>query len=128
MKIIVTGNAYVATTSIAAEDIKLVKKYKPEALKVTDEEGNELFAMGYVEGKSGVGKNYITFGGTSRTSEGKATLTGLIPAEKDPKEYVAELFGAVIPYVNKMEEAIPAVVREVKENRQKLLDSIEVVG
>lgn len=126
MKITIVGNAYVATSVLSVEDIKLVRKYKPDALKVTNEEGSELFALGYNEQKPGVGTNYITFGGTSK--DGKATFTGLLTNTEKAKEVVAEMFGAAIPFINALEETVPVVAKSINDYRNGLLESIEIVG
>jgi hypothetical protein len=129
MKITITGDAYVATTSIKAEDIELLRKCKPEALRVIDKDENEKFALGYNEGHSCVGDNGITFGGRSRNGDGTATVTGSIPAGTEKvKEYIVEKFGAAIPYVNQLEKSIPDVVAEVKAQKAALLENIVVAG
>ena len=129
MKLSVIGDAFVATSAIKAEDIALVAKYKPDALKIKDKDGNDVFSVSYVkDGKSSIASFGVTFTGESRGENGGfATLTLTLPAgTTDAKKYVAELVGSVIENVGKLEESIPAVVAEIKATRAALLDSISV--
>lgn len=118
---------YVLTSTLKKADIELVKKYRPGALKIKDSDGNEIFGMSYVAGKSCISKNGVTFGGVN--ADGFAIVTGDIP-EKFPEgtpnagEYVADLVGAAITYVNTLEADLPAVVTAIKNERAALIGGI----
>lgn len=131
MKITITADAFALTSAIAVSDITTLKKSNPSALKIRDEEGNDLFAVSYVEGKPSVSAAGITFGGKSRGEDdaaGKATFTGMIPAGvKDAKDYVAEVFASAITYLAQLEETVPAAAQKVATDRKNLVDSIEVI-
>lgn len=119
-------NKYVLTSTLKKEDIDLVKKYRPEALKIKDSEGNDVFAMSYSEGKSGVSKFGITFGGTGKT--GYAIVVGnlpaTLPAGVSAKDYVADEVGSALAYINKLEASLPEVVAAIKSERNTLVESI----
>ena len=78
MKITINGDAYVLASEIKAEDIELLKKYDPDALKIKDKDGNDKFSVTYAEGKSGIQKftdsACATFGGKTRDDAGNAAL------------------------------------------------------
>lgn len=129
MKLSVIGDAFVATSTIKADDIALVAKYKPDALKIKDKEGNDVFSISYVaDGNSSIAPFGITFTGKSRGEDGGyATLTQKLPkGTTDAKKYVADAVGGVIEHVNAIEESLPAVVEEIKTTKAALLDSITV--
>ena len=130
MKITITADAYALTSDLAVKDIELLKKYNPDALKITDEDGNVKFAVGYSEGKPNIASFGVTFGGKTRDEAGKATITGVIPSDvktaEGAKEFVAEKFGSVVAYLKQLEETVPKAAKEVADARKALVDSIVV--
>ena len=118
---------YVLTSTLKKEDLDLVKKYRPDALKIKDGDGNDIFGMSYVAGKPCVSKNGITFGAAN--SDGFAIVVGDIP-EKLPSEnanageYVADIVGAALTHINALEKSIPEVVTAIKQERTALIGSI----
>ena len=129
MKITIYGDVkkYVLTSTLKKETLELVKKHRPDALKVKDSEGNDVFGMSYLADKSCVAKNGITFGGVN--SAGFAIVTGDIPAKlpdgtTNAAEYVADVVGAALTHINSLEEAIPAVATAIKTERAALINGI----
>lgn len=118
---------YVLTSTIKKEDLEIAKKYRPDALKIKDSDGNDVFGMSYVAGKPCVSKNGVTFGAAN--AEGFVIVTGDIP-EKLPEgttnagEYVADIVGAAITHINAIEATLPDVVAAVKAERKALIDGI----
>lgn len=130
MKLTITADAYALTSDLAVKDIELLKKYNPDALKITDEDGNVKFAVGYSEGNPNIASFGVTFGGKTRDEAGKATITGVIPSDvktaEGAKEFVAEKFGSVVAYLKQLEETVPKAAKEVADARKALVDSIVV--
>lgn len=121
---------FTLTSSLKVEDIALVKKYRPGALKKKDADGNDIFAVSYVEGKPCVAPNGITFGATSAEG-GFAMITGVIPenlpANTTAGDYVADKVGSALAYINEFEASIPEVVNAIKTERAQLIGGITVV-
>ena len=117
---------YVITSTIKKEQIELVKKYRPNALKVKDAENkNDIFAMSYLEGKSCVGANSITFG--SANDAGNLIATGDIPNglnKTEAKEWLADKVGAVQAHVKTIEDKFDTLVEEIEASRKTIVDSI----
>lgn len=119
---------FALTSTLTKDDILLAKKYRPAALKKQDKDGNDVFAVSYVEGRPCLSANGVTFGAASHNG-GYALITGDLP-DKLPGgcagygEYVADMIGAALPLVNEFEAAIPAVVSGIKAERTALLESI----
>lgn len=134
MKITISGDAYVLASEIKAEDIELLKKYDPEALKIKDKDGNDKFTVAYAEGKSGIqkftGSAGVTFGGKTRDDAGNATITGTLPAgligKDEAKAFVAELVTPFLSYLNQLEQSIPEAAKKIRTERSALLDKITV--
>lgn len=118
---------YVLTSTLKKEDLELVKKHRPDALKIKDSDGNDVFGMSYVAGKSCISKNGVTFGAVN--AEGYVIVTGDIP-EKLPEgtpnagEYVADLVGAAMTHIKTLEEKLPTVATAIKTERAALIGGI----
>lgn len=121
---------FTLTSTLTKDDIALVKKYRLNALKIKDADGNDVFGMSYVDGKHSVSKSGITFG-SAACEGGYAMIVGEIPADlpanTSAKEYIADLVGAALPSINVLEEAIPAVVAAIKSERADLLSGVTEV-
>lgn len=128
MQVKIMANTYALTSAIKVEDIELLKDRQPSALKITDEEGNEVFAVSYAEGKSCVTNFGITFGAKARDNSGAAVLTGIIPAtaktNDEAKAYVEQTLHQAIAYLTLLEERIPAAAHKVKAEKEALMNSI----
>ena len=129
MRIALVGDALVLTSTLKVEEIELLKKYKPDALKIKDAEGNDVFAIAYKDGCPGINNKGITFSGESRDGNGYATLTANLDLNEgeDPKEAVADIIGTPAVKVNEIEAAAPAALAEVLAARAALIDSITVL-
>lgn len=129
MKVTITGNACVLTSTIKVEDIKLVKKYKPEALQVKDDKGNEVFRIAYTEGKGSIAPFGITFGNKSLDGNGFAQVSGIFEGgvnEENVKEVAADTIAPIQDYLTKLEETIPAAVEAITASRKAIMDDIVV--
>ena len=71
-------------------DWEVVKKYRPQALKIVDEESKEeLFGIGI--GSNSINNYGVSFGGVSNDEMRFAAMTMLIPPDvEDAAEYVAD--------------------------------------
>ena len=79
-KITIAGSSFVITSEVSLADLELVKKHRPKALKIIDEETKEeLFGIG--TGSNSVNDVGISFGGVSNDDQKLATVTMTIPAE-----------------------------------------------
>ena len=130
MKICITGVAYTLTSDISINDIELLKRYNPDALKIIDENGNHKFAIDYCEGNPSTTPFCIVFGGFTRDEAKKATATGALPSgmssDEQAKEYVAEIFGKIIANLKSMEVSVPVEAKRISDERQALIDSIDI--
>ena len=125
-KITIAGNSFVVTSSISMANLELVKKHRPKALKIIDEETKEeLFAIGI--GSNSLNAVGISFGGVSNDEEKLATVTMPIPSDvEDAQEYVTEKAGAALVNLNRIESGINEVLEEIQEEQKKVIDSITV--
>lgn len=122
----VIGNAVVIESAIKFADIEQVKKYRPDALTLTDEEKNPLFRID-VGSKPQANEFGIVFDGKTHDENGYATYTQLIPATGgNVKDAIADIYGKTVLLLTKYEEAFPAVLADIKAEREAVLDSIKL--
>ena len=127
MKVSITGNAFALTSTLTVKHIMLLQKYNPDALCLTNKDGDVIFSVSYAEGKDAIAKFGVTFGGKGHTAEGFATYTGMIPCgTADVKEYVADLVGAVKANLEKVEAQAAEAARTVETDKAALIDSIVI--
>ncbi len=128
--ITIAGESVVVTSALTLEEIKLVEKYRPNALKLKGgEDGKEtVFFVGTYRNKNGmINKNGAEFGSASHDGSGRATITFPLPqVDGDVKEAVADIIGTAILDLNKVEAAIPAVIEEIKAEKADVLSNISV--
>ena len=126
MKVKVVGDAFVLESSVKVSDFELLKKHKPSALRITDEEGNDVFAVDYSAGKGSISKFGITFNGVSRDEKPTLIYTGILPANTaNAKEFVADVIAPAYANLKEIEANIAEDAKEVADERKKLVDSIE---
>lgn len=129
-KITVAGESVVVTSDVKLEDYKVVAKYRPEVLQLKGGEGNKevVFAIGITSNPRGsINQVGAEFGAEAHDGSGKATITLELPrVDGDVKETVAEMIGAAILSLNKIEENIPSIIEEINTERANILSNIDV--
>ena len=127
IKIFKNLKQYTLTSTLKKEDIELVKKYRPGVLKKKDNDGNDIFAMSYIEGKPCVAANGITFGAADVDS-GCAMIIGnlpeTLPENTTAGDYIADKVGSALEFVNEFEATISEVAAAIKYERAELIGSI----
>ena len=130
MKITIMANTYALTSTIKVGDIELLKKRNPGALKIKDEDGNDVFAISYAEDKGCVSNYGVTFGAKARGNSGAAMLIGTIPSSaktnEEAKAYVEEVLHVAGVYLSLLEESVPAAAAKVTADKAALMDVITV--
>ena len=129
-KITIVGDAVVITSAVKLEDIKTVAKYRPKALTLMGgEDGKEpIFRLGVTNGTGNITKYGAEFGSETHDEQKKAVMTLVCSGGAgDIKEAVADSIGAFVLNLNKLEETLPTVLAEIQQEKDKSLESIEVV-
>jgi hypothetical protein len=126
--ITVVGNSYVVTSDIPAADLERVKKYRPSALTLVDEETKETyFRVGVSSGASSLNDNGINFGGVTNDEEKLATATLSIPSDvEDVKAYVLDKAGVAISNLDKVESGITTALEDIKQEHDSIAERIIV--
>lgn len=130
-KITIAGDAVVVTSEMTLEDIKTVKKYRPDALILKGgEDGKEpIFKLGVCNGAGNITKYGAEFGSETHDDDKKAVMTLICKCENgEIKEVVADTIGAYVMNLNKLEETLPAVLEEIKAEKEQIMANITVTA
>lgn len=125
-RVTVVGNAVVITSSMKLDDLKVVQKFRPDALVLRDEHNEPVFAIGIGTGNGAVNKYGVTFGGASRNAEGKAVATldaANFPGD-DIRQAIADGIGGALVQLQKLEETLPAILAEITAERSAVMERI----
>ena len=125
--ITIAGNCFVVTSTVSMADLELIRKHRPKALKIVDEETKEeLFAIGI--GGNSLNAVGISFGGVSNDEKKMAAVTMPIPSDvEDAAAYVAEKAGTAIINLNRIEANIGRVLDEIRAEHRRVTDNIRIV-
>lgn len=127
-QITIAGNSYVVTSAISMEDLEKVKKYRPAALTLKDEETKETyFKVGIGTGTASLNDHGVSFSGVSNDDKKLANATLTIPSDvEDAKAYVLDKAGMAIANLNKVEEAVTGALKDIKAEHDKIVQNIKV--
>ena len=129
-KVNIAGNCYVVTSDVSMSDLETVKKYRPTALTLVNEETKEPFFKVGVGSTSSVNDHGISFSGVTNDDKKLATATLPIPADSihdgDAKEYVLDKAGLALANLNKVEAGIATVLKDIKAERDTISANIKV--
>ena len=118
---IVMASACVIKSTLTPEEIRNIKKLRPEMLEMVDEDGEPVFAIDIDENIPGTLNKYGACFGNAVSEDGKATITVVIdPAAEDPAKLVEEQFGHALLMLAEMEEAIAEEMPNLKAEERKI--------
>jgi hypothetical protein len=130
MKITARGSAIVFESTLTVEEIKVVAKNRPDALKKYggDDGKDELFSIGLTSGEGGISPAGARFSKSSFSQEGKATITLVIDSDVDPdkvKDAIVEQYTGAVGYIEELESTVPAIARDIIAAQDALRAKIE---
>lgn len=127
-KVNVVGSALIVTSELKTSELELAAKYRPSALKLRDEDGNEIFGVQLGTPCHGsIGTFGVVFDTTS--PEGKAQVTcAFAPKDtaEETKEAIADQIGKALINLAKFEEAFATVAGEITKERNGIMSNITV--
>lgn len=127
----IAGSACVIESAHTLDDIKMLEKYRPNALALYEGEGSkkeEVFRIGSSAKGTGSINTYGATFGPQASSSGKATITMMVPeGTENAKNWAAEVIGVSIIKLNKVEEQFADALAEVREERDAVNSTITVM-
>lgn len=127
-KIKIVGDAAVVTSAVLLEDLKTLKKFKPNALKLIDSESKEEIFSTAIGDKASFSKFGIVF--TSADGEGKATATLTLPigmTNEKKIEYVKDTYGYGLLNLKTLEDQIKSIMDTTAGEFAAMANSIEII-
>lgn len=120
MKVINLKNygVIVFNTSLTKEAIEKLQKHNPSALKIQDENGNDIFAIGF--GSGSITEYGVNFDKVD--SEGKALIS--VQATKTNEE-IADEYAKILIKVKEIEEKALAAYEALVEQLLEISNTIE---
>lgn len=126
MKIKILGTTATIKSDIKIKDIELLEKFKPEALVLKNEKGNEVFRVAYGEGISN--NHGITFNENIKGYAGISLCNDAIDISKDDvKKSLVEFLAPIQVNLQKITEQINTVAPAIRKTNKELEDIIEFV-
>ena len=123
MKVKVVGTALIITSTLKVAQVEAAKNFAPDALKVFDDEGNQVYAVATGETAS-IGKFGTTFNGAD--AEGNLQATVVIDNAADKKKYVTEQYGLAIAGLAQAETLVAEEIESVLATVNGALSEMEV--
>ena len=118
--------ANVSVAGAAAIITSGLKKYRPEALTLYDEDDEPIYAIDYDEGPGSINRNGAVFGAATN-ADGYATITVVLdPAEEDKKQLVIDKLGAALLKLNELETGLAGLDEELSAEEAEILSHITI--
>lgn len=129
-KINVLAKAVVVTSTLKIDEIKMVGKYRPEALTLFEGEGDKkepVFRIGLTRGAGEINQYGASFSENTPGDGKEAQVTMILPdGISDVKEYVSDAIGRAVIKLNKLEATIPGIIEEIKAEKAEIEANIVI--
>lgn len=126
----IVGGVAVIESGAALATIKKLQKYRPDSLTLFEGTGKDkepVFVVGAGSGHGTINRYGVSFG-TATTTDGKATVTLMIPeGTTDAKAWVKETVGVAILNLNKVEGQFESAVAEIDAELAAIESNISVM-
>lgn len=130
-RISVVGKAVVLISDVTLEDYKTVYKHRPDALCIKDENGTETFRV-MVGTPSAPSKYGVSFCEKTNGTDGLACVTlglaKLPDTQEELKCFLVDSFGTLITNLGKVEENISSIIDDIKEEKDAVMQSINIIA
>lgn len=127
MKFTLAPKTMVAVSDITIAELKELEKFNPEALKLKDDKGNDVFVFA-IASKGSVGKFGVSFDGESLDGKGFATATVALPVTgvNDTRKLANDIVAPAMRNIVALEEQIGDALLELNECRERAAAAIVI--
>lgn len=131
-KITVAGTAVIVTSALKLDDIKLIEKYRPDALVLKGgEDGNDpVFRIATTtEGHGSINRLGVEFDSATDNEEKLAAVTVIREGGfgENVKATVSDAYGLAVLNLNKLERQLEGALREIAEEKAAIDRNITVL-
>ena len=120
----VLGNAAIVESDILLDDLKLIKKYRPDALVLKDEDGAPYFMVGIADDPAGEADKFGFIASPTATNEGYAQVTLMVDIDDNIIDRLEDELGACLINLDEIEKAVPGLIDEIKAEREAVRSRI----
>jgi len=124
MNVKVVSTALIVTSTITAAQMESAIHYCPDALKVTDSEGNVLYRAAKAD-EASLSEFGIVFNGVS--TDGNLQATVIIPDVEDKKDYVAKTYGLALAQLSAAETVIVEEIEATNARVGGAISDMEII-
>lgn len=126
-KAVVTGGAIVVSSIATPEELRTIKKYRPDALKLVDEKTKNVQYLVSIAGGLGELNGNGAIFGQHADAEGKATITIGAPDDvSDVRNWAIENLGSALLKLNKVEQQFAEQLSSIAADRAAIEASITI--
>lgn len=123
----IAGNMYFVESKYNKEELETVAKYRPNLLKLFDEDKKPTFAVGYGN-TSSISPFGVTFSEETQAEKPVACLTMPLPCGAGKaKDRVVEAVGVVILRLNEVENNIATALEEIEAEKAEVAETITIL-
>lgn len=129
MKATVKFNTVFITSAYSIEQIERVKKYRPKALVLLDDDKNLVYSIGVTRGTGSWTKYGIAFAGNTAIGQKVACISVQLNGDMNPdqiREQIRDVFGAALMYGDKIETQMAKALDEISEDEASMDSRISI--
>lgn len=128
-KLTIMGDTIQLTSDLTKEEVRRVENYAPDALKLFDNEGNEMFGIGI--GDASYSKYGVCF--CSETAEGKIFMTTNNPVTDhsdadEERKAIVRYFAPILSKLQAVEDNVANAKNALDEIEEDVEASVSFVG
>ena len=125
--ITIAGRTATIVSAYTLEELEKVERYRPDALRLKDEDGETTFAIG-TSCNGSVGTYGISFAEeTFGNAKACVTVAPACTCYEKPEDFVVDQIGTAIISLNKVEAQIPDALDEIDAELAAIKEAITVL-
>lgn len=123
VSVVMAGGVAVIASAYDPEVLKNCYKYRPDALKLFDEDKDLVYSIAPVKNTKGSIDAYGAEFGSKVNAEGKATLTVALPEDCTKDKFVEAYAGALVK-IRKIEAQIEAAYESIEQEKSSIAELV----
>lgn len=129
MKATVKFNTVFITSKYSVEDIERVKKYRPKALVLLDDDKNPVYSIGVTRGTESWKSYGIAFARNTVTGQKVACISVQLDGDMNAdqiREQIRDAFGPALMYGDKIEAQMAEALDEISKDEASMNERISI--
>jgi hypothetical protein len=123
VSVVMAGGVAVVASKFDPEVLKNAAKYRPDALKLVNEDKELLYSIAPVAGNKGSVNNVGAEFGSAVNSQGKATATVPLTEGMNREKFI-EKYAGILSKIRKIEEQIDAAIDDIEAEKSSIAELV----